>query len=281
VHAKRRGQTVRPEPGRDDARRSVSESAQQSDPGSAYMVGRRAAIEALRDDEVRAGIEKVYLAHGVHGPQIAEILGTARKFKLAVGELDRQKFAELERRASQGVPTQGVIILLAQRGYQELEDVIPHDRAALLIALDGVEDPHNIGAIIRSAEAAGSSGILLPRRGAVLTPTIYKTSAGAANHFPIVKIGNLEQTIRKLQEDYGVTCVGLAGEATETIYEADLTGPVCFVTGSEEKGMHRLVRERCEKLVKIPLAGKTASLNASVASAVALFEAIRQRSIQR
>jgi 23S rRNA (guanosine2251-2'-O)-methyltransferase len=246
---------------------------------SSYLVGRRAAIEALRDDEVRAGIEKIYVAHGVHGPQIAEILGTARKYKIAIGELDRHKFSELERRAvTRGVPSQGVIVLLAQRGYQELEDVIPADRAALLIALDGVEDPHNIGAIIRSAEAAGGSGILLPRRGAVLTPTIYKTSAGAANHFPIVKIGNLEQTVRKLQEDYGVMCVGLAGEATESIYDADLTGPICFVTGSEEKGMHRLVKERCEKLVKISLAGKTASLNASVASAIALFEAVRQRS---
>lgn len=246
---------------------------------TSYLVGRRAAIEALRDDEVRAGIEKIYLAHGAHGPQIGEILGTARKFKIAIGELDRHKFSELERRASRGVPTQGVIVLLAERGYQEIEDIIPNDRAAMLIALDGVEDPHNIGAIIRSAEAAGSSGILLPRRGAVLTPTVYKTSAGAANHFPIVKIGNLEQTIRKLQEDFGVMCIGLAGEATETIYEADLAGPICFVTGSEEKGLHRLVRERCEKLVKIPLAGKTASLNASVASAVALFEAVRQRSV--
>lgn len=244
---------------------------------SSYLVGRRAAIEALRDDEVRSGIEKIYVAHGVHGPQIAEILGTARKHRIAIGELDRHKFTDLERRASRGVPSQGVIVLLAQRGYQELEDVIPSDRAAMLIALDGVEDPHNIGAIIRSAEAAGASGILLPRRGAVLTPTIYKTSAGAANHFPIVKIGNLEQTIRKLQEEYGVTCVGLAGEATDTIYDIDLTGPICFVTGSEEKGLHRLVRERCEKLAKIPLSGKTASLNASVASAVALFEAVRQR----
>jgi 23S rRNA (guanosine2251-2'-O)-methyltransferase len=245
---------------------------------STYLSGRRAAIEALRDDEVRGGIEKIYLAHGVHGPQIAEILGTARKHKIAIGELDRHKFQELERRASRGVPSQGVIVLLAQRGYQELEDVIPHDGAAMLIALDGVEDPHNIGAIIRSAEAAGGTGILMPRRGAVLTPTIYKTSAGAANHFPIVKFGNLEQTIRTLQQEYGVMCIGLAGEATDTIYDLDLTAPLCFVTGSEEKGLHRLVRERCERLAKIPLSGKTASLNASVASAIALFEAVRQRS---
>lgn len=242
-----------------------------------YVVGRRAALELLHDEGARARIEKLYVVYGVQGPQIQEILHLARKHRIALGELDRVKFRDLERRASRDTETQGVIVLLAQRGYQELEDVLTFDMPPLLIALDGVEDPHNIGAVIRSAEAAGADGILLPRRGAVLTPAVYKTSAGAANNLAIVKYGNLEQTIRLMQEEYGVPCFGLAGEADETIYDVDLTGPVCFVTGSEEKGLHRLVRERCEKLLRIPLAGKTASLNASVASAVALFEAVRQR----
>ena len=252
----------------------------EAEDGLAYVVGRRAAIELLKSPDGVKRIEKLYLAHGVIGTQINEILSLAHHARIAIGELDRQKFRELERRAAQGTDTQGVIVLTTDRTYQELEDVLGSTTSIhppLLVALDGVEDPHNIGAIIRSAEAAGADGVLLPRRGAVLTPAVYKASAGAASLLPIVKYGNLDQTMRRLQEEFGVECFGLAGEGTETIYDVDLTGPICFVTGSEEKGLHRLVRERCTKLVKIPLAGKTSSLNASVATAVAVFEAIRQR----
>ncbi len=242
-----------------------------------YIAGRRATLELLRDDASRARIEKVYLAHGVHGPQMGEIIHLLRTNKIAFSEMDRGKFRELERRAAIGEDSQGIIALIAQRGYQELEDVLENNNNPLLIALDGIEDPHNIGAVIRSAEASGATAILLPKRGAVLTPAVYKASAGAANHLPIVKYGNLAETIRKLQEEFGVACVGLAGEARESIYGAHLTGPICLVIGSEEKGLHRLVRERCEKLVSIPMFGKTASLNASVAAGVALFEVLRQR----
>ena len=256
-----------------------------------YAAGRRAALELLKDASSRSRIEKIYLAHGIQGSQIGELIHLIRSNRVTVGELDRVKFRELERRAiPDGTDSQGVIVLFSQRLYAELEDVLAppprHEEGAggwtpLLIALDGVEDPHNIGAIIRSAEAAGAHGILLPKRGAVMTPAVYKASAGAASNLPIVKYGNLEQTIRKMQEEFFVTCIGLAGDAPETIYDANLTGPICFVTGSEEKGLHRLVRERCEKVVSIPLAGKTASLNASVASGVALFEAVRQRGAVR
>lgn len=241
-----------------------------------YAAGRRAALELLRDTTSRERIEKVYFAHGVQGPQIGEILHLVRKHKVAHSELDRAKFRELERRASEGTDSQGIIILLAQRSYAELEDVVGIDNV-LLVALDGVEDPHNVGAIIRSAEAAGANAILLPKHGAVLTPAVYKASAGAASHVSIVKIGNLSETIRKMQEDYGVTCIGLAGEADKSLYQTNLSRPICLVVGSEEKGLHRLVRERCEELASIPLAGKTASLNASVATGVALFEVVRQR----
>ncbi|MDP4199497.1 MAG: 23S rRNA (guanosine(2251)-2'-O)-methyltransferase RlmB [Bacteroidota bacterium] len=244
-----------------------------------YAAGRRSALELLRDAESRARIEKVYIAHGVHGPQISEILHLVRSNRVAHSELDRAKFRELEKRAAKGTDSQGVIVLLSQREYLELEDVLEANPNALLVALDGIEDPHNIGAIIRSAEAAGATAILLPKRGAVLTPAVYKASAGAASHLPIVKYGNLAETIRKLQEEFGVSCIGLAGEATESIYEIGFTGPICLIIGSEEKGLHRLVRERCQQLASIPLAGKTASLNASVASGVALFEAVRQRAL--
>jgi 23S rRNA (guanosine2251-2'-O)-methyltransferase len=244
---------------------------------SEYIVGRRAALELLRDDASRTRIEKVYIAHGNHGPQIGELLHLLRTNKIAFSEVDRGKFRELESRTARGEDSQGVIVLIAQRGYQELEDVLADNPNPLLIALDGIEDPHNIGAIIRSAEAGGATAVLLPKRGAVLTPAVYKASAGAANHLPIVKYGNLAETIRKLQEEFGVICCGLAGEAKESIYDAHLDGPICLVIGSEENGLHRLVRERCEKLVSIPMFGKTASLNASVACGVALFEVLRQR----
>ncbi len=242
-----------------------------------YVAGRRAALELLRDEASRVRIEKVYLAHGIHGPQIGEILHLLRSTRIAHTELDRAKFRELERRASAGTDSQGVIILLAQRGYQELEDVLGGNPNPLLIALDGIEDPHNMGAIIRSAEAAAATAILLPKRGAVLTPAVYKASAGAANHLPIVKYGNLAETIRRLQDEFGVACIGLAGEADKTLYGITLLGPICLVVGSEGNGLHHLVRERCEVLASIPLAGKTASLNASVAAGVALFEVRRQR----
>lgn len=254
-----------------------------------YVAGRRAVLELLRDESSRARIEKVYIAHGNHGPQIGEILHLLRTNKIAFSEVDRSKFRELESRIAPSpsrerglgerrpIDSQGIIVLIAQRGYQELEDVLADNPNPLLVALDGIEDPHNIGAIIRSAEAAGATAILLPKRGAVLTPAVYKSSAGAANHLPMVKYGNLAETIRKLQDEFGVTCCGLAGEASESIYEISLIGPICLIIGSEEKGLHRLVRERCEKLAAIPMSGKTASLNASVASGVALFEVLRQR----
>jgi 23S rRNA (guanosine2251-2'-O)-methyltransferase len=261
---------------------------QSSNTPQNYIAGRRAAIELLKDENSRAKIEKLYIAHGAHGPQIGEILHLARKNRITIGELDRGKFRELERRVASGEDSQGVIVLIARREYAELEDVLtpppPKEEGAggwspLLVALDGIEDPHNIGAIIRSAEAAGAHAVLLPKRGAVLTPAVYKASAGAANNLPIVKYGNLAETIRRLQDEFGIPCYGLAGEAESSIYELSLMGPLCLIIGSEEKGLHRLVRERCEKLIAIPLAGKTASLNASVAAGVALFEAVRQRAV--
>jgi 23S rRNA (guanosine2251-2'-O)-methyltransferase len=256
-------------------------STEASDDAKYYVVGRRAALELLRDEENYSKIEKIYVAHGAQGTQINEILHHARANKLTLGELDKRKFRDLEERVAGDTDPQGVMILTAARAYQELEDVAVSidGKAPLLIALDGIEDPHNMGAILRSAEAAGATAVLLPKRGAVLTPAVFKTSAGAAAHIPIVKYGNLAETISRLKEEFNVFVYGLAGEGEKTIYDVKFDQPVCLVTGSEEKGMHRLVRERCDEVVKIPLAGKTDSLNASVATAVAVFEAVRQRSL--
>lgn len=243
---------------------------------SLYVVGRRAALELLEGDARR--IEKIYIAHGTHGDTIDRIRIQAKQQKLAVGELDRKKFADLERRYAKGENTQGVIVLLTGVRYYELDEILADTTTSvLLIALDGIEDPHNIGAIIRSAEAAGAQCVLMPQRGAVLTPAVFRASAGAAFNLPVVKYNNLPEIIFRLREEFEVRCIGLAGEAGESIYEADLSGPVCLIVGSEETGLHHLTRKRCDLLVRIPMAGKTASLNASVASAIALFEVKRQR----
>ncbi|MEI8135347.1 MAG: 23S rRNA (guanosine(2251)-2'-O)-methyltransferase RlmB [bacterium] len=246
-----------------------------------YVVGRRAVLELLHDEEGRAKIEKLYIAHGVQGAAIGEILHLVRTNKVPHGEIDRRKFEDLETREAQGVDSQGVMVLLTAQKYYEIEEVLGENRtkttAPLFIALDGIEDPHNMGAIIRSAEAAGADAVLLPKRGAVLTPAVYKASAGAATHIPIIKYGNLGETLLRLQKEFAFQCFGLAGEATQTIYETNFSNALCLVIGSEDKGLHQLTRKRCDALLNIPLFGKTQSLNASVAAAVVIFEVVRKR----
>ncbi|MBS1904759.1 MAG: 23S rRNA (guanosine(2251)-2'-O)-methyltransferase RlmB [Bacteroidetes bacterium] len=242
-----------------------------------YVAGRRAALEMLKDDERRTKIEKVYIAHGVQGPQIGEILHFLRVNKVPFSELDRRKFGELERNVANGVDSQGVLVLLGGVIYWELDDLVTVEQEkgrVVLVALDGIEDPHNIGAIIRSAEALGANGVLIPKRGAALSPAVYKTSAGAALHLPIVKVNNLAETITLLKEDHHFLCLGLAGDGEKEIGQLDTSGNVLLVIGNEEKGMHRLVKERCDDVVKIPLRGKTESLNASVASALAVYQVL-------
>jgi len=248
-----------------------------------YVVGRRAALELLRDEEGREKIEKLYIAHGAQGPAVAEILHLVRTNKVPHGEIDRRKFQDLESREAGGVDSQGVMILLKAQNYAEIEDVLGEKRTKtslpLFIALDGIEDPHNMGAIIRTAEAAGADAVLIPKRGAVLTPAVYKASAGAATHIPIIKYGNLAETLSRLQKEFAFACYGLAGEGEKTIFEANYSVSVCLVIGSEDKGLHQLTRKRCDALLTIPLYGKTESLNASVAGAVAIFEVVRQRNV--
>ena len=151
------------------------------------------------------------------------------------------------------------------------------DHPALVVALDGVQDPHNLGACIRSAEAAGADALIIPRdRAARLTPTVERTAAGAAQWLPIAAVSNLGRTLDKLGE-LGLRVVGTAGDAPDTLWGVDLRGPAVLVLGGEEKGMRPGVRQRCDALVHIPLAGRTESLNVSVAAGVCLFEAVRQR----
>jgi 23S rRNA (guanosine2251-2'-O)-methyltransferase len=150
---------------------------------------------------------------------------------------------------------------------------------AFLLVLDGVQDPHNLGACLRSADAAGVHAVVAPReRAAGLTPTACKVASGAAERIPFVQVTNLARTLRGLSEDRGLRIVGAAGEAATLLYDADLRGGLALVMGGEEKGLRRLTRERCDQLVRLPMQGTVESLNVSVAAGICLFEALRQRS---
>ena len=167
---------------------------------------------------------------------------------------------------------QGVMVEVDSYNYKSINDI---KDATRLILLDKIEDPHNLGAIIRSAESFGFDAVIIPeRRSAKVTPTVYKTSAGAINNIDLVMVTNLNKTIEKLKEN-GFWVYGLAGEATSKLSETDLSGKVALVVGNEADGISRLTREKCDSLVKIPMIGKVNSLNASVASAIAMYEVIR------
>jgi 23S rRNA (guanosine2251-2'-O)-methyltransferase len=192
--------------------------------------------------------------------------------------------AQLDKLAA-GERHQGVVAeLLPRAGDPEtqLEEALEAaGDAPLLLVLDGVQDPHNLGACLRSADAAGVAAVLVPRdRAAGLTPVVRKVAAGAAETVPLVAVVNLARTLRELKER-GVWLVGTDDSAEKTLYDAELTGPVALVMGSEGEGMRRLTRECCDQLVSIPMAGAVESLNVSVAAGVALFEAVRQRSAKK
>ncbi len=180
-----------------------------------------------------------------------------------------------------GARHQGVVLAVAPppvRGEAELKHFLAAlERPAFLLVLDGVQDPHNLGACLRSAEAAGIQAVILPRdRAAGLTPVARKVACGAAEFLPIFQVTNLARSLKQLR-DAGIWLYGAAGEAEHSVYETDLTGPVALVMGSEGKGLRRLTREHCDGLLRIPMAGQVESLNVSVATGVVLFEALRQR----
>ena len=176
---------------------------------------------------------------------------------------------------------QGVIAVAAAKAYSTVEDMLKaaEDRGEkpLLVVCDEISDPHNLGAIIRTAECAGAHGVIIPkRRSAGLTAVVAKTSAGAVSYMPVARVPNIPALLKDLQKQ-GVWIFGTAAEGTTTLYSADLRGPAAIVIGSEGDGMSRLVREGCDFLVSIPMKGQISSLNASAAAAILLYEAVRQR----
>ena len=236
--------------------------------------GRNAVTEALR---AGAAIDKIYLAKGETDRTLGRIAAEARKAGIVVVEADRRKLDAMSATHSH----QGVIAVAAVRAYATVEDIL--QRAAgrgekpLLVVCDEISDPHNLGAIIRTAECAGAHGVVIPkRRSAGLTAVVAKTSAGAVSYLPVAKVPNIPALLKDLQKR-GVWVFGTAAEGTTALYDADLRGPAAVVIGSEGDGMSRLVRESCDFLVSIPMKGQISSLNASAAAAILLYEAVRQR----
>jgi 23S rRNA (guanosine2251-2'-O)-methyltransferase len=221
------------------------------------------------------------VAGGREAGRLAEVRALAQRAGVQLSTVEE---AQLDKLAA-GERHQGVVAELLPRAADpetQLEEALEAaGDAPLLLVLDGVQDPHNLGACLRSADAAGAAAVLVPRdRAAGLTPVVRKVAAGAAETVPLVAVVNLARTLRELK-DRGVWLVGTDDSAEKTLYEADLKGAVALVMGSEGEGMRRLTRECCDQLVSIPMAGAVESLNVSVAAGVALFEAVRQRSAKK
>lgn len=237
-----------------------------------FIVGRNAVREALRANR---SISKILLGEDQKQGSIGEILQLAKANRVEVRRVPMKKLNDY---ASEN-PHQGVIAFVNQVEFMDLDEAIAQGgEQPLFVLLDGIEDTHNMGAIIRTAECAGAKAILIPRRhNAPVNATVAKTSAGALEFIPLVQIGNVVQTIKDLKKA-GFWVLGAHMEGDMTLYEADLKGPTVIVVGNEGKGLSRLTKENCDVLVTIPMFGQLNSLNASVAAAILLYEAVRQRS---
>ena len=231
-------------------------------------------LEVLRSGSRR--IEKILVAEGVRQHRLAEIFELARDKRIIVETVSREK---LVRAVGEEANSQGIAAIVAAADYADADAVLDAAKhPALFLILDGVEDPRNLGAILRTAECSGVDGVFLPERRAVgLTETVAKSSAGAIEHVKVAKVTNLNRLIDDLKER-NVWVVGSSGEAEMDYNAWDWTTPTALILGSEGRGLHRLVAENCDALVKIPMYGKIESLNVSVAAGVILFEAQRQRS---
>jgi 23S rRNA (guanosine2251-2'-O)-methyltransferase len=244
-------------------------------PDSRLIYGMLPILEALRANARR--IEKILLAEGAREHRIAEIIDLARAAHVPFQKVSRESLAKL---IAPGANHQGVVAFTAAADYRDADALLAAIAAKekpLVLILDGVEDPRNLGAILRVAECAGADGTFIPEhRAAGLTETVVKTSAGATEYTPIGKVKNLNRLIEELKRN-NIWVVGTSGEAGTNYADWDWTQPCALVLGSEGKGLHRLVAENCDALVKIPMQGKIESLNVSVAAGVILFEAVRQR----
>ena len=246
-------------------------------PPANALYGVLPVLEALRSNSRR--VEKIVVADGARQHRLNEIFDLAREHRIIVETVPRER---LERLVEAGVNHQGVVAIAAAADYVDSDEIA--DAAgdpALFVILDGVEDPRNLGAILRTVECAGADGVFIPERRAVgLTETVAKSSAGAIEHVKVAKVTNLNRFIEDLKAR-NIWVVGTSGDATMSFTDWDWTTPTALVLGAEGSGLHRLVAENCDALVKIPMYGKIDSLNVSVAAGVILFEARRQRDLKR
>ncbi len=238
------------------------------------VIGRNAVIEVLKSERP---VNKVFVAKGETKGSMREIVKLARQQGLVVQEVAKPKLDEM----AQGLKHQGVVVSVAPVAYYDLEDILQRTEQAgempFLVLLEEIQDPHNLGAILRTADATGVHGVLIPkRRSCPLSATVAKTSAGAIEHVPVARIGNIAQTITKLKQR-GFWIVGADMNGQSAYYSASLTAPIVIVVGSEGRGMSRLTQESCDLLVRIPMKGQISSLNVSVACSLLLYEVLRQR----
>lgn len=238
------------------------------------IAGRRPVLEALK---AGTKIEKIVFLAGVHGQVIDEIKSMAAKHHVQVDELARQEF----RKIANDSTTQGIVAIVQARGYASFEEVAAagarRSENGFILILDEIEDPHNLGALIRTAECAGVHGVIIPKHhSATLTGTVAKASAGATEYVPVAGVTNLVNTIAKLKQ-LGYWIVGLDGAGDKLYTGVDYTSSIALVVGNEGKGIRRLVKEHCDHLVRIPLHGKIESLNASVAGGLVMYEVAKQR----
>ncbi|WP_299582155.1 23S rRNA (guanosine(2251)-2'-O)-methyltransferase RlmB [uncultured Microbulbifer sp.] len=239
------------------------------------------AVQALLKGSPQ-NVQELMLLRGRKDQRLQKIILQAEKNDIALSFVDRRT---LDDKVEEGANHQGVVALCVGKTkvhdekflLELLEQLDQRAEAPFLLILDGVTDPHNLGACLRSAEAAGVHAVIAPKdKSAGLTPTARKVACGAAEVLPFVTVTNLARTLQQLQQA-GVWIFGAAGEATQNVYQSQLTGPMALVMGAEGSGLRRLTREHCDHLIKIPMAGEVSSLNVSVATGVCLFEAVRQR----
>ena len=236
--------------------------------------GRNAVLELLNSDR---DINKIFVQSGERHGSINKIIAVAKENKVVVTEVEKSKLDFMSKTKNH----QGVIAVVPPFNYCEVEDILDFAKSknedAFILILDGIEDPHNLGSIIRTAETAGVHGIIIPKRRTVtVNSTVAKVSAGAVEHMKIARVNNITETIRKLKEN-GLWIIGTDGEARTLYYNQDLKGDIAIIIGSEGFGMSRLVKENTDMLVKIPMKGKITSLNASVSAGIIIYEAVKQR----
>lgn len=239
--------------------------------------GRNAVLEAFRAGKT---IDKIFVLDGCQDGPVKSITREAKKFDTIINYVSKERLDAM----SETGKHQGVIAYAAAYEYAEVEDILNAAKEKgedpFIFILDGIEDPHNLGAIIRTANLAGAHGVIIPkRRAAGLTATVVKTSAGALNYTPVAKVTNITKTIEELKEKgMWFVCADMGGEV---MYSQNLTGPIGLVIGSEGEGVSRLVKEKCDFITSVPMKGDIDSLNASVAAGVLAYEIVRQRTFKK